>query len=122
MEQEISKNLKRMKALALIALVVAVVSLVFAYVLYRNVSSPLEKIQKEQLANLESKVNFLVSSRLDGRMDVELQLAILNIQELVDSSSGEVNIQAQKALIETQALLDTLRKTRTPVPEKAEAQ
>ena len=122
MEEEISKNLKKMKALATIALLAAVISFVFAYVLYRNVSSPLEKIQKEQLANLESKVNFLVSSRLDGRMDVELQLAILNIQELVDSSSGEVNIQAQKALIETQALLDTLRKTRTPVPEKAEAQ
>ena len=121
MEEEISKNLKKMKTLATIALVAAVISFVFAYVLYRNVSSPLEKIQKEQLVNLESKVNFLVSRQLDGRMDVELQLAILNIKELVDNSSGDINIQAQKALMETQALLDTLRKARAPVPEKAEA-
>lgn len=121
MEEDVKRNLKTMRMIAIVALLVAFIALVASYVMYVKVSAPLKRIQTEEIADLQSKVNFLVSSRLDGRMDVELQFAILNLKDLMEHSSGDVNTQAQKALIETQALLDTLRKARAipaAVPEK----
>ncbi len=118
MEEQALGQVKKMKAIAVVALVAACIALALSYTMYKKVATPLKHIQTEQLAALESKVDFLVESRLNGRMDVELQLAILNIKELQENTTGEVAAQAAKALAETQALLDMLRKARsTPVPE-----
>jgi hypothetical protein len=121
MEEETVRSLRKMRALAVVAILAAVIALVLSYTMYKKVATPLKRIQTEQLAALESKVDFLVSSRLNGRMDVELQLAILNLKELMEHTTGEIAAQAQKAMTEVQTLLDALRKAQAPAaPQKAQ--
>jgi hypothetical protein len=50
-----------------------------------------------------------MSSRLDGRLDVELQAALLTMRDVASKTSGDVQNQAYKALKETKELLQMLR-------------
>jgi hypothetical protein len=53
-----------------------------------------------------------MSSGLDGRLDVELQAALLAMRDVAAQTSGDLQEQAQKALAETKALLQMLRQQR----------
>ena len=113
MEEEIRKHLRGIRVLMTLALLAACLSFAFAYILFKDVSIPLERLRSQELNALQSKVDYLYSSRLDGRMDVELQMAIQSMQELKRSGPSAVQDQAQKALDETRALLEQLRQART---------
>ena len=84
----------------MLALLAACISFAFSYVLFKEVSIPLERIRTHELNLLEGKVDYLMSSGLDGRLDVAAQ------------TSGDLQEQAQKALAETKALLQMLRQQR----------
>ncbi len=116
MDEEVKRHLRGIRILVTLALLIACISLAVTYVLFKEVSVPLERLRTQELANLEAKVNSLVSSQIDGRMDVELQSAILDLKQLSQNASGDLQAKAAKALSETQALLDALRKAKAAPP------
>ena len=110
MEDETRKHFRGIRILITLALLVACMSFAFSYVLFKEVSIPLERIRTHELNLLEGKVDYLMSSGLNGRMDVELQAALLTMRDVAAQTSGDLQEQAQKALEETKALLQMLRK------------
>jgi len=112
MEEETRKHMRGIRLLVTLALLAACLSFAFSYVLFRDVSIPLERMRSQELNALQGKVDCLMSSRLDGRMDLELQMALQSMRELKLSGSAPVQDQAQKAIEQTQALLEQLRQSR----------
>lgn len=112
MEEETRKHLRSIRILVTLALLAACISFAFSYVLFKEVSIPLQRIRTHELNLLEGKVDYLMSSRLDGRLDVELQAALLTMKDLADQTSGELKEQARKAIEETKQLLKMLREQR----------
>ena len=96
-----------------LALLAACLSFAFGYILFKEVSIPLERIRTQELNALQNKVDYLMNSRLDGRMDLELQMALQSMQELRLSGPATIQDQAQKAIDQTKALLEQLRQSRT---------
>ena len=84
-------------------------SFVFSYVLFKEVSIPLERLRTHELNLLEGKLDYLMSSRMDGHLDVELQSALLTMRDVASKTSGDLQEQAYKALEETKQLLQMLR-------------
>lgn len=112
MEEETRKHLRGIRILVTLALLAACISFAFSYVLFKEVNIPLERLRTQELNLLEGKVDYLLSSRLDGRLDVELQAALITMRDVADQTSGDLREQAQKALEETKALLQMLREKR----------
>ena len=112
MEEEIRKHFRGVRILVTLALLAACISFAFSYVLFKEVSVPLQRLRTQELNLLEGKVDYLMSSRLDGRLDVELQAALLTMRDISSQTSGDLQAQAQKALEETKALLQMLREQR----------
>lgn len=112
MEEEVRKHFRGTRILVTLALLAACISFAFSYVLFKEVSIPLERIRTQELNLLEGKVDYLMSSGLDGRLDVELQAALLTMRDVSAQTSGDLQEQAQKALKETKALLQMLREQR----------
>jgi len=110
MEDEVRKHFRGIRILVTLALLAACISFAFSYVLFKEVSIPLERIRTHELNLLEGKVDYLMSSGLDGRLDVELQAALLTMRDVAAQTSGDLQKQAQKALEETKALLQMLRR------------
>ena len=117
MEETVQKHLRSIRILLVIALLVSMLSFGFSYVLFKEVSVPLETLRVQQLSSIENKVNtnqvkvdYLLSSRLNGRLDIGLQSTLLQLDEVIENSAGEIKTQAEKARAETKALLDQLRK------------
>lgn len=110
MEEESRRHFRGLRILVTLALLAAFISFAFTYVLFKEVSVPLEKIRTQELNHLEGKLDYLLSSRLDGRLDVELQAALLSMRDIAENGSGEVQAQAKKAMEETKTLLSLLRK------------
>ena len=109
MEEEVRKHFRGIRILVTLALLAACISFAFSYVLFKEVNIPLERIRTHELNLLEGKVDYLLSSRLDGRLDVELQAALITMKDVADQTSGDLKAQAQKAIEETKALLQMLR-------------
>lgn len=109
MEEETRKHLRGIRILVTLALLAACISFAFSYVLFKEVNIPLEKLRTQELNLLEGKVDYLLSSRLDGRLDVELQAALVTMRDVASQTSGDLREQAQKAMEETKALLQMLR-------------
>jgi hypothetical protein len=109
MEEEVRKHFRGIRILVTLALLAACISFAFSYVLFKEVNIPLERIRTQELNLLEGKVDYLLSSRLNGRLDVELQAALITMKDVADQTSGDVKAQAQKAIEETKALLQMLR-------------
>jgi hypothetical protein len=84
-------------------------SFAFSYVLFKEVSIPLERLRTHELNLLEGKLDYLMSSRMDGHLDVELQSALLTMRDVASKTSGDIQEQAYKALEETKQLLQMLR-------------
>lgn len=112
MEEDIRKHFRGVRILVTLALLAACVSFAFSYVLFKEVNVPLERIRTQELNLLEGKVDYLMSSRLDGHLDVELQAALLTMRDVANQTSGDLQAQAEKALQETKALLQMLREQR----------
>ena len=83
MEAETGKHLRGIRILCTLALLAACISFAFTYVLFKEVSIPLDRLRTTEFNDLQSKVDYMLSARLNGRMEVDLQLAIHNMQELV---------------------------------------
>lgn len=109
MEEEIRKHFRGVRILVTLALLAACISFAFSYVLFKEVNVPLEKLRTQELNLLEGKIDYLMTSRLDGRLDVELQAALLTMRDISNQTSGDLQEQAQKALAETKLLLQMLR-------------
>ena len=109
MEEESRKHFQGIRILVTLALLAAFISFAFTYILFKEVSVPLDRLRNQELNQLQSQVDYLISSRLNGRMEVELQMAIINMKELEQTGSDEVKALAGKAASETQALLDAIR-------------
>ena len=109
MEDETRKHFRGIRILVTLALLAACMSFAFSYVLFKEVNIPLQRMQTHELVLLEGKVDHLMTSRLDGRLDVELQSALLAMRDVAAQTSGDLQEQAQKALEETKALLQMLR-------------
>ena len=109
MEEEVQKHLRGVRIIMTLALLAACLSFAFSYVLFKDVSVPLEQMRSQELNALQSKVDYIMTTRLNGRMDVELQMAIHNMKELKHNASPEVQKQADKAIQETRTLLKLLR-------------
>lgn len=109
MEEEIRKHFRGVRILVTLALLAACISFAFSYVLFKEVNVPLEKLRTQELNLLEGKIDYLMTSRLDGRLDVELQAALLTMRDISNQTSGDLQEQAQKALAETKLLLQLLR-------------
>ena len=109
MEEDTRKHLRGIRILVTLALLAACISFAFSYVLFKEVNVPLQRIRTQELNLLEGKVDYLMTSRLDGRLDVELQAALLTMRDISNQTSGDLQAQAQKALEETKALLQMLR-------------
>jgi hypothetical protein len=112
MEDETRKHFRGIRILVTLALLAACMSFAFSYVLFKEVSIPLERIRTHELNLLEGKVDYLMSSRLDGRLDVELQAALITMRDVAAQTSGDLQEQAKKALEETKGLLQMLRQQR----------
>ena len=112
MEEDIRKHFRGVRILVTLALLAACISFAFSYVLFKEVNVPLERLRTQELNLLEGKVDYLMTSRLDGRLDVELQAALLTMRDISNQTSGDLQAQAQKALEETKALLQMLREQR----------
>jgi hypothetical protein len=112
MEDDVRKHFRGIRILVTLALLAACISFAFSYVLFKEVNIPLERIRTHELNLLEGKVDYLMSSRLDGRLDVELQAALLTMRDVAAQTSGDLQEQAKKALEETKALLKMLRQQR----------
>jgi len=121
MDQEVRKHLRGIRILVTLALLAACLSFAFSYVLFRDVNIPLERMVYQELNALDSKVDTLLSSRLNGRMDLELQMALQSMEELKLSGPKQTQAQAQKAIDEAKALLQQLRQLRAGGPPKVEA-
>ncbi len=109
MEDEIRKHFRGIRILVTLALLAACISFAFSYVLFKEVNIPLERIRTHELNLLEGKIDYLMSSRLDGRLDVELQAALITMRDVAEQTSGDLRKQAIKTLEETKALLRMLR-------------
>ena len=109
MEDDIRKHLRGIRLLVTLALLAACISFAFSYVLFKEVNIPLERMRTHELSLLEGKVDYLMSSRLDGRLDVELQSALITMKDVADQTSGDLQEQARKAMDETKKLLQMLR-------------
>ncbi len=109
MEDEIRKHFRGIRILVTLALLAACISFAYSYVLFKEVNIPLERIRTHELNLLEGKVDYLMTSRLDGRLDVELQAALITMRDVASQTSGELQAQAQKAMEETKGLLQMLR-------------
>ena len=109
MEEIIQKHLRSIRIIVALALFIALFSVGFSYILFKEVSMPLELLSTQRVDEIEKKVNYLISSRLNGRMDIQLQSSLVNMQEIRENSSGEVKAQAEKAMAETKELLKQLR-------------
>ncbi len=110
MDEETRKHLRGIRILVTLALLGACISFAFSYVLFREVSIPLQRMQTQELNYLEGKIDYLMSPRLDGRLDVELQSALITMNDIARKGTGELRAQALKAMGETKALLKLLRK------------
>jgi len=125
MEEETRKHFRGIRILVTLALLAACISFAFTYILFKEVSIPLEQIRTAdfniQMRGIQSKVDYLIASRMNGRLEVEFQMAILNMQEVAQHSTGALQVQAQKAAAETQALLGMLRQAKAPPPAAAPA-
>ncbi len=109
MEDEIRKHLRGVRIIVTLSLLAACLSFAFSYVLFKDVSVPLERMRSQELSALQTKVDYIVATRMNGRMDVELQMAVHNMKELKTHASPAVKAQAAKAIAETQNLLNMLR-------------
>ena len=109
MEDDIRKNLRGVRIIVTLSLLAACLSFAFSYVLFKEVSVPLERMRSQELNALQSKVDDMIATRMNGRMDVELQMAIHNMKELGNHASPAVRAQAAKAIGETRTLLNLLR-------------
>jgi len=110
MEEEIRRHFRGLRIIVTLSLLAACLSFAFSYVLFKDVSVPLERMRSQELNALQSKVDALAASGVDNeRADVELQMAIQNMKELQGHASAAVKEQAAKAVGETQALLKLLR-------------
>jgi hypothetical protein len=112
MEEETRKHLRGVRILVTLALLAACISFAFSYVLFKEVNIPLQRIRTHELNLLEGKVDYLMSSRLNGRLDIELQAALLTMKDVADQTSGELQEQALQAMEETKQLLQMLRQQR----------
>ena len=92
-----------------LALLAACISFAFSYILFKEVNMSLERMRTHELNLLEGKVDYLMSSRLDGRLDVELQAALIAMKDVENQTSGDLQEQARKAMEETKKLLEMLR-------------
>ena len=110
-ESIIRKHLRGIHTLVFVALFAAFISFAFTFVLFRELSIPLEYLQEHKFNTLQSKVNNILITRLNGRMDIELQMAIYQMTELERITTGEIKDQAGKAIHETKTLLEMLRKS-----------
>jgi len=109
MEEIIQKHLRSIRIIVALALFIGLFSVGFSYILFKEVSMPLELLSSQRVNELEKKVDYLISSRLNGRMDIQLQSSLINMQEIRENSSGDIKAQAEKAMAETKELLDKLR-------------
>jgi len=122
MEEEIRKHFRGVRILVTLALLAAFISFAFTYVLFKEVSVPLERLRTQEYNQLQNKVESFISSRTEctnTRMVIELQLAALDLKQIAQQSSGDLQVQAQKALAETKALLGMILK---PPQEQQEPQ
>ena len=93
MEDEVRKHFRGIRILVTLALLAACISFAFSYVLFKEVNIPLQRLQTQELVVLEGKVDHLMTSRLDGRLDVELQAALLTkVTEFVTSMDDQVSV------------------------------
>ncbi len=109
MEEDTRKHLRGVRIIVTLSLLAACLSFAFSYVLFKDVSVPLERMRSQELSALQSKVDSMIATRMNGRMDVELQMAIHNMKELNKNASPAVKAQAAKAIQETRTLLNLLR-------------
>jgi len=110
METDVRKHLRGMRILVTLSLLAACLSFVFSYVLFKDVSVPLERMRTQEIQALQAKVDSLSVSRWDaGRMDLELQTAIHSMKEIQGHPSSAVQEQAAKALEESRTLLELMR-------------
>jgi hypothetical protein len=109
MEEEVRKHLRGVRIIVTLSLLAACLSFAFSYVLFKDVSVPLERMRSQELNALQSQVDYIMTTRMNGRMDVELQMAIHNMKLLKDSASPAVKAQAAKTIQETRTLLKLLR-------------
>ncbi len=105
MEEEIRKHLSALRLLVALALLIGCLSFGFSYVLFRDVSLPLERLQTHQIKDIEKKIDNLVTSQIYGSLVQELQTSLIHMQAVIDNSSGALQAQAQKTAAETKALL-----------------
>jgi len=106
MEEETQKHLRALRLLVALALLIGCLSFGFSYVLFKDVSIPLDRLRTHQIKDLENKVDELVSSQVYGALVQELQMSLVHMQALIDNTSGEIQAQAQKTAAETKALLE----------------
>ncbi len=105
MEEEIRKHLSALRLLVGLALLISCLSFGFSYVLFKDVSVPLERMRTHQIKDIENKLDNLVFSQIYGSLVQELQTALVHMQAVIDNSSGALQSQAQKTAAETKALL-----------------
>ncbi|MEW6442451.1 MAG: hypothetical protein AB1640_16050 [bacterium] len=123
MDPEIGKHLRALRLLVTLALLAAFISFGFSYVLFRDVSVPLERLRNQEYRELRTKVDSLVASReqaMSTRLALELKLALLNLEQISMHSSGDLQVQAQKALTEIRALLGMMQKPQGQAQPQAE--
>ena len=109
MEDESLRHFRGVRVLVTLALLAACLSFAFSYILFKDVSIPLNRLRSQEFSALESKVDYILATRLNRRMDVELQTALMSMQELKNSGPDAIKAQAQKAIDETNVLLNMLR-------------
>jgi hypothetical protein len=110
MEDEIRKHFRGLRIIVTLSLLAACLSFAFSYVLFKDVSVPLERMRTQELNALEARLDALAVPSVDNeRVDVELQMAIQNMKDLQGHASPAVKEQAAKAMEDTQTLLKLLR-------------
>ena len=109
MEEETRKHLRGIRILVTLALLAACISFAFTYVLFKEVSIPLNMLRTQEMQQLEKKVDSALVPRIDGKMDVELQMALVNLKEIEQATSGDLKAQASKAADEVRKVLGLLR-------------
>lgn len=123
MDDEIRKHLRSIRILVTLALLAAFLSFAFTYLMFKEVSAPLEAIRSQQIAKVENKVEALIASSAESvkkRAAIELELAVYDLEQIASQSSGEVAARAAKALEETRSLLDLLKGPPEPSPAAGE--
>jgi|GEM_PF-1569107 len=112
MDDEIRKHLRSIRILVTLALLAAFLSFAFSYVLFKEVSAPLEALRSQQIAKVENKIEALIAFRAESmkkRAMIELELAVHDLEQIASQSSGEIASRAAKALEETRSLLELLK-------------